>query len=124
MSLEYKSKILVVDDEPQVRDIFKLCLEKKGYEVDTAVNGKEAYAMARKQVYDCIVTDKNMPVMDGLEFARKLRVNGAITPNSVPIIMISGDSHSVKSYQNIDKLLEKPIQMKTLTDIVDSYLLY
>ncbi len=68
-----KKKALVVDDSLTVRIYHSSLLKNFGYEVDTAENGLEALEMAMKKKYDLILSDINMPVMDGFEFVRKLR---------------------------------------------------
>ncbi|MDQ7037873.1 MAG: response regulator [Aquificota bacterium] len=72
MSGERKTA-LVVDDSLTVRIYHSSLLRNFGYEVDTAENGLEALEMAMKKKYDLILSDINMPVMDGYEFVRKLR---------------------------------------------------
>ncbi len=66
-------KALVVDDSLTIRIYHSSLLRSFGYEVDTAENGLEALEMAMKKKYDLILSDINMPVMDGFEFVRKLR---------------------------------------------------
>ena len=62
--------ILVVDDEPNLRSLVRAYLEKDGYRVVTAGNGREALFMARDEKPDLIVLDIMMPEMDGKEFMR------------------------------------------------------
>ncbi len=66
-------KALVVDDSLTIRIYHSSLLKNFGYEVDTAENGLEALEMAMKKKYDLVLSDINMPVMDGFEFVRKLR---------------------------------------------------
>lgn len=76
--------ILVVDDEPKIVKLARDYLEKGGYQVVTAVNGKDALATARHEQPDLIVLDLNLPGMDGLDVCRQLRRESA-----VPIIMLT-----------------------------------
>ena len=62
-----KRKILVVDDEENIRLLFKEELEEEGYEVDTASNGLEALEKVKVAPFDVIVLDIKMPVMDGIQ---------------------------------------------------------
>ena len=62
-----KRKILVVDDEENIRLLFKEELEEEGYEVDTASNGLEALEKVKAASFDVIVLDIKMPVMDGIQ---------------------------------------------------------
>ncbi len=66
-------RALVVDDSLTIRIYHSSLLRNLGYEVDTAENGLEGLEMAMKRKYDLILSDINMPVMDGFEFVRKLR---------------------------------------------------
>lgn len=62
-----KQRILVVDDEENIRLLFKEELEEEGYEVDTASNGIEALEKIKESQFDVIVLDIKMPVMDGIQ---------------------------------------------------------
>jgi CheY-like chemotaxis protein len=62
-----KQRILVVDDEENIRLLFKEELEEEGYEVDTASNGLEALEKIKTSEFDVIVLDIKMPVMDGIQ---------------------------------------------------------
>jgi len=62
-----KRKILVVDDEENIRLLFKEELEEEGYDVDTASNGLEALEKVKVAPFDIIVLDIKMPVMDGIQ---------------------------------------------------------
>ncbi|MHB8110844.1 MAG: response regulator [Syntrophorhabdaceae bacterium] len=62
-----KQRILVVDDEENIRLLFKEELEEEGYEVDTASNGLEALEKIKASEFDVIVLDIKMPVMDGIQ---------------------------------------------------------
>ncbi|MCK4892820.1 MAG: response regulator [Calditrichia bacterium] len=66
-------KILVVEDEEIIRMMFKQSFSNWGFKVDTAENGKEAFDKCQNGLYDIVVTDLNMPVMDGMELLKKLK---------------------------------------------------
>ena len=108
-------RILVVDDERAVREALERALRLEGYEVEPASDGQEAlFAVARHGV-DAIVLDVLMPVMDGLETARKLRRQG----NSTPILMLTARhevSDRVAGLQaGADDYLVKPFALAELT---------
>jgi two-component system, OmpR family, KDP operon response regulator KdpE len=78
------TKILVVDDEPQIREAIQRSLVARGYAVELAGDGAEALDLAAASPPDLVVLDLNMPVMDGLEFSRRVRAW-----STVPIIVLS-----------------------------------
>ncbi|RPJ09930.1 MAG: response regulator [Deltaproteobacteria bacterium] len=65
-------RILVVDDEAQIRTMLTQMLEQEGYTVFTAENGEEGLAMVGRHAFDLVVTDMIMPVKDGLKFIMEL----------------------------------------------------
>lgn len=66
-------KILIVDDEPDVLELFKMRLQKSGYEVVTASSGSEALDMSKSVVPDLVLLDIALPQMDGYEICRRLK---------------------------------------------------
>ncbi len=79
-------RILVVDDEEQVRRVLRLVLERAGYEVDTAADGNEAVAVFDPVRHDVVITDIVMPEKEGIETIQELRQKSS----GVRIIAISG----------------------------------
>lgn len=77
-------KILVVDDEPKIAELLKVCLEMQGMEVSCAENGREALEIFAKCPADMILTDIMMPVMDGYEFVSELRKR-----SNVPVMFLT-----------------------------------
>jgi two-component system nitrogen regulation response regulator NtrX len=81
-----KPRILVIDDEPAIRDSMRMILEYEGYEFLGAASGEEGIAIVERDAVDLVFLDIKMPGMDGLEVLGKLRV----AADSVPVVMISG----------------------------------
>jgi two-component system response regulator MprA len=73
-------RILVVDDEPQLRRALERTLKLEGYDVDTAEDGREALEELGRSAFDAVVLDVLMPELDGLETCRALRGRGDRTP--------------------------------------------
>jgi two-component system chemotaxis response regulator CheY len=86
-----KKKILTVDDSPSIRQMVKLTLSSAGYDVVEAGNGMEGLNTAKAAVLDMVVTDLNMPVMNGLGLIRELRKLPAY--RGVPIIFLTTESN-------------------------------
>ena len=81
-------KILVIEDEPLIRDIFVEFVELLGYEADAAVDGRDGLARFDPVVHKIVVTDFLMPGLTGLEIAEAIRARSRTTP----IVMISGSA--------------------------------
>ncbi len=71
-------RILVVDDDPQIRRVLKVTLSGQGYEVDDAKNGEAALEKVRESRFDLVLLDMNMPGIDGLETCRAIREGSEI----------------------------------------------
>src|SRR5436309_963776 len=78
------AKILIVDDEPQIRRVLKSALSSQGYEVFDSRTGEEALEILRDRRFDLILLDVNMPGMGGLETCRQIRPS-----SDVAIIMLT-----------------------------------
>jgi two-component system chemotaxis response regulator CheY len=81
--------VLAVDDSPSIRRMIAMTLGEIGVTVDEAVDGLDALARVRDRQYDAIITDQNMPNLDGLGFIRALRETPA--GQGVPVIVLSTD---------------------------------
>jgi len=77
-------KILVIDDEPQIRRALKLGLEKDGFEVTQAASGEEALDLLSTRAFDLIVLDLALPGLDGFEICKQIR-----TWSQTPILVLS-----------------------------------
>lgn len=80
-----KGKILVVEDEKSLRDVLGILLEGEGYEVDLAAGGIEGVNFLNKDIFDMVITDINMPKVNGFEILKKVR---EISPDTL-VIMIT-----------------------------------
>ena len=85
-------RVLVVDDVSQVRQIFRRVLDQSGIEVFEADNGASALLAVQMEHPDVVVSDIEMPVMDGLELCRQLRADAAT--ERVIVVIVSGDASS------------------------------
>ena len=78
-------RVLVVDDEPSIVDALATCLRYEGFDVDEAVTGREALALAQDDPPDLVILDVMLPGLDGLEVTRRLRADGV----NVPILFVT-----------------------------------
>jgi DNA-binding response OmpR family regulator len=80
-------KILIVEDEPDIREVMEFNLTREGFAVATAGDGAEGFRLAREKRFDLVLLDLMLPEMDGLEICRRLRE--AEESRTLPIIMVS-----------------------------------
>ena len=83
------NRILVVDDEPQIRRIMRAVLVTKGYEVMEAESGEDALKLIRSECYDLMLLDINMPGISGIEVCREVRRS-----SDIPIVIMSAGEES------------------------------
>jgi two-component system response regulator AtoC len=110
--------ILIVDDDEDILELYKLILEDEGYRVDTAKNGKEAIEKALKESYYLALLDFVLPDIKGTEIATELCIKRKITK----ILFITGYSHIFDFidpvYKQKCKVLLKPVSGETLIESV------
>ena len=87
MVVDSRKSILVVDDSITVREMERKLLQNKGYKVDVAVDGMEGWHAVSTNHYDLVVSDVDMPRMNGIEFTTKIKNNPKL--NSIPVIIVS-----------------------------------
>jgi CheY-like chemotaxis protein len=111
------SSILVVDDDKNLANTFKLILQSVGFHVDTAATGLQALYKANKQSFDLVILDMNLPDMLGDEVAEKLKENN----EDINIIMITGYSSFKDGLDGkdlgINEVLMKPIPPEELVNL-------
>lgn len=107
-------KVLIVDDEQASRDLVTMLLQADQHEITTASSGAEALQLLRYGSYDLLVTDQEMPRMNGAALVEAVRQSG----NSKPIIMLTGFGELVKSSDEtangVDLVLNKPVTREAL----------
>lgn len=75
-----KTKLLVVDDEENLRELYRLELQDEGYEVDTASNARDALSMLSAAKYDVIILDIQMPGMFGIDLMHRIKAKDKLQP--------------------------------------------
>jgi putative nucleotidyltransferase with HDIG domain len=114
MDGEIKEKILFVDDEESILNVARDFFERQGYQTYTAQSGKEALQIIAHQTIDCCFTDINMPEMNGLDLAEKIRM----ADNTLPVIVMTGYPSLENAIQTIKNgvvdFLIKPVNLKQM----------
>lgn len=107
-------RILIIDDEKNIRRTLREILEYEAFKVDEAADGQEGLNMAQKEKYDIILTDIKMPKMDGLEVLTRLMQSGIDSP----VVMISGHGNIETAVEAVKKgafdFIEKPLDLNRL----------
>ncbi len=86
-----KAKILVVEDDEFLREVYLETLKDEGYIVEVAIDGDEGLKKIKQGGYDLVLLDIIMPKMDGLEVMRKIKIEGTIIPNKRLIFLTNLD---------------------------------
>lgn len=115
------SKLLIVEDNADYRELLISFLENEGYEVTAAADGEAAIGLADDTAFDLIVLDLMLPGIDGYEVCRRIREK-----SDVPIIMLTAldsETHQMRGYRlHIDDYITKPVSMPLLVHKVDAVL--
>jgi CheY-like chemotaxis protein len=115
------ARVLVVDDSAVVRRMLGSILVKGGHQVSFAENGEAGLASVRAAAPDVILSDLEMPVMDGIAFVREVRADPAVA--GLPIIMLTGTADVEPGQQvRIDGFATKPPGSAELLELVSQAL--
>ncbi len=119
MGKQFEGKVLIVDDEIELLDIFKSELEASGFDVTTASNGQEALDAFGLSRFDLVITDICMPWMNGADFLAKLRQVAA--DSRTYVFAISG--HSLFSEDQLKELgasalIQKPFDYRQVIEML------
>jgi len=118
------TKILIAEDEPDIRDLVAFTLRFAGYEVVTGTNGEEAVQIAKKESPDLILLDVRMPRMTGYEACKHIKADTSL--KDVPIVFLSakGQESEIQSGMEAgaEEYLLKPFAPDQLTERVRTIL--
>jgi len=113
-------KILTVDDSPTVREILRTTLQNAGFEVLQAINGQDALKMLETEKVNMLITDLNMPKLDGISLVRKVRQSPG--GRFLPIIMLTTESQEDKKREGkkagASGWIVKPFKPEQLLSVV------
>lgn len=107
------TKVLIVDDDPNICELIKICLEKEGYSTSIANDGAEAIEEFKSYMPNIVLLDIMMPKIDGLQVCREIRKE-----SNVPIIMLTAKSDTFDTVLGLelgaDDYMSKPFESKEL----------
>ena len=109
--------VLVVDDDPDIRDSLRLLLEDEGYSVRTAADGREAVATMEVEPPCFVILDLMMPVMDGWEVAGRMHDEERLA--AIPVCVVTATPEWAPADSTC--VLKKPIDVRRLLTIVQSH---
>jgi len=110
-------KILVIDDDKQIRVLLEHHLRQMGCNVQTVVNGAEGVKLCRKESFDIVFTDINMPEMSGFEVIAVLQEEFP----QIRLVAMTGNadmSERLETYSIVENILQKPFSNQEVIDII------
>jgi DNA-binding response OmpR family regulator len=121
--IAFVANIIVIDDDPDIRELIKSALESAGHKVSVAPDGREGIRQCRAAQFDLVITDLFMPEQEGLETIKQLRMQAP----DVRIVAISGKPTGgtmleVAKRLGADAVLPKPFMSDELLEIVEQTL--
>ena len=109
--------ILIVEDDPSIREALRETLETEGYRVECAEHGQAALQhLARAELPCLILLDVMMPVMDGIAFRSAMLQDARLA--KIPVVVITAGGAQLASRVSASKVLHKPVRMKVVVDAV------
>jgi two-component system alkaline phosphatase synthesis response regulator PhoP len=117
------ARILIIDDEPDIREFVSYNLSRRGYIVETAADGKEGYEMALTFRPDLIILDILMPVMNGYETCIRLRRNPEFSSTRILFLSALNESYAreLGIKLEVDGYISKPVRMELLLRRIDTW---
>jgi signal transduction histidine kinase/CheY-like chemotaxis protein len=120
--LIHAQKLLIVEDNPSNLKLISSQLSALGYKADLASNGKEALKMTRAMDYALVLTDCNMPIMDGYELTAEIRKNNS----HIPVIALTADAFPEREQEcltaGMNDRIVKPVSLKQLDSMLEKWL--
>ncbi len=115
-------RILIVDDMSTMRRIIRTILNQLGYtNIDEAENGKQALAKLKKEKYDFVITDWNMPEMDGLSLVKAIRSDPEL--KHIPVLMVTAEAKKENVIQalkaGVNNYIVKPFTPEVLKEKIE-----
>jgi DNA-binding response OmpR family regulator len=125
MSAGPTKKILCIEDEPEMIDLIRLILSRRGFEISGANGGKEGLEMVRREHPDLVLLDLMMPQIDGWEVYQQMKSDPAL--KTIPVIVVTAKAQSIDKVlglqiAKVDDYITKPFSPQDLLASVDKVL--
>ncbi|QHT68425.1 response regulator [Rhodocytophaga rosea] len=115
-------KVLIAEDSSVIQNLTKKILQFQNFEISAVKNGEQVLKTLEKENIDIILMDINMPVMDGMECARRVRALPDASKANIPIVAITGNAknYSMEDFKKagITDYLQKPLDFDKLVSVV------
>lgn len=120
-----KRRILCIEDEPEMIDLIRLILERKGFEVLGAVGGQEGLDAVRREKPDLVLLDLMMPDVDGWEVYRQMKADSEL--QHIPVVVVTAKAQSIDKVlglhiAKVDDYVTKPFGPSDLVESVERVL--
>ncbi len=104
-----KKRILIADDDPDALEVMKAVMEHEGFRVRTALDGAQAYKLVRKNIFDAVILDVDMPKASGIRVLKLMRRSSKL--KDVPVMLITGKAAKAEE-----------IEQNGVLDLAEDYL--
>lgn len=118
-----RKRILVIEDNTDMRDLLQMYLQSAGYRVTVAEDGNEGLRAVEAECPDLLITDIRMPNGDGVELIERLRANPGLIELPILVLTANGDGKSHKARDaGANVVMRKPVDLDSVIDIVKELL--
>lgn len=117
--METQKNILIVEDEIAIALGLQTLLQRRGYLVDTAENGRVGFERLQSKIPDLLVTDLKMPVMDGVDLIKAIKAQDSLQALPILVMTASPDWIGKEMFPEI-KVLEKPVGFNEAIEVIES----
>lgn len=118
-------KVLIAEDSSVIQNLTKKILLQQDYEIKSVKNGQELLKAVEGEVFDVILLDINMPIINGIECAKAIRAHSDPQKAATPLIAITGNAlnFTVDYFKSVgfNEYLQKPLNFDLLVDLVNKY---
>ena len=118
------TKVVIAEDEPDIRDLIRFTLQFAGYEVFAGSNGQEGYELTKQEKPDVVLMDVRMPKMTGYEACRKIKADPEL--KEIPVIFLSAKGQDAEIQTGLDagadEYILKPFAPDQLTERIRAIL--